>query len=41
MDTKTRKNIFITMITSYGIIENEYSQELVQNTLKIDSLFSF
>lgn len=38
-DTETRKTIFLTMITSYGIKENEYSNELVQNTLKLDSLF--
>jgi len=29
-DTKTRKNIFVTLITTYGIKENEYSKELVQ-----------
>ncbi|NMH25563.1 AAA family ATPase [Flavobacterium solisilvae] len=35
----TRKNIFLTMITSFGLIENEYSQELVQNTIEIKDLF--
>lgn len=39
-ETGTRKNIFLTMVTSYGIKENEYSRELVQNELKIDSLFN-
>lgn len=39
-ETETRKNVFLTMITSYGIKENEYSQELVQNSLKLDSLFN-
>ncbi|MFK7786631.1 MAG: ATP-binding protein [Crocinitomicaceae bacterium] len=38
-DTKTRKNIFITMITTFGIIDNEYSRELVQNKLDMDTLF--
>jgi len=38
-DTNTRKNIFITMLTTYGLNENEYSKELVQNSLDIDTLF--
>jgi hypothetical protein len=39
-DTKTRKNIFVTLITSYGIQENEYSKELVNSHLETDVLFS-
>lgn len=39
-DTKTRKNIFVTLITTYGIKENEYSKELVQSHLGMDALFS-
>jgi hypothetical protein len=39
-DTKTRKNIFVTLITTYGIKENEYSKELVQSHLEMDVLFS-
>ena len=35
----TRKNIFITMITTYGINENKYSNELVENELDMDDLF--
>lgn len=35
----TRKNIFLTMITSFGIKENEYSKELVQNTIELKDLF--
>jgi uncharacterized protein len=38
-DTKTRKNIFVTLITSYGIKENEYSKELVHSHLGMDDLF--
>jgi AAA+ ATPase superfamily predicted ATPase len=38
-ETKTRKNIFISIISTYGILENEYSRELLENNLKIDSLF--
>ena len=36
---KTRKNIFITMITTTGIKENQYYFELVQNSLTVDQLF--
>lgn len=35
----TRKNIFITMVTTYGINENIYSKELVQNNLDMNALF--
>lgn len=38
-DTKTRKNVWITMVTTFGLKENEYSKELVQNSLDIDALF--
>lgn len=37
--TGTKKNIFITMITTYGIINNPYAKELVANSLTIDNLF--
>lgn len=39
-ETGNRKNIFITMVTTYGINENKYSKELVQNELDMDSLFT-
>lgn len=38
--TKTKKNIFLTFITTYGLKINEYSLELVQNSLTIDNLFN-
>ena len=38
-DYKTRKNIFVTMVTTYGVAKNAYSLELVQNDLTIDCLF--
>lgn len=38
-ETNTRKNIYITMVTTYGVNENEYSKELVQNSLDMDALF--
>ena len=37
--TKTRKNIFLTMITTFGIVNNYYSNDIVSNSLTIDSLF--
>lgn len=38
--TKSKKNINITMLTTYGIKENIYSKELIQNNLKINCLFN-
>jgi AAA+ ATPase superfamily predicted ATPase len=38
--TKTRKNIFLTLVTTYGIKENEYSRELTQSNLDMNVLFS-
>jgi uncharacterized protein len=37
--TKTRKTIFLTLITSFGLQKNEYSNQLIQNNLTMDSLF--
>ena len=37
--TKTRKNTFITMVTTYGLKENSYKLELVENDLTMDVLF--
>ncbi len=39
-ETKTRKNIFLTMVTTFGLNENKYSRELVQNTVELNDLFS-
>ncbi|MCU0468602.1 MAG: ATP-binding protein [Arcicella sp.] len=38
--TKTKKTIFLTMITSFGLQKNEYSNQLVQNSLTMDVLFN-
>jgi hypothetical protein len=38
-ETKTRKNIFLTLITINGIKENKYSNELLDSCLNADSLF--
>jgi hypothetical protein len=38
-ETKTRKSVFLTMITSFGIQPNSHSSGLVQNDLRMDALF--
>ena len=37
--TKTKKSVFITMITTYGIVQNKHSIGLVQNDINLDALF--
>jgi uncharacterized protein len=37
--TKTKKSVFITMITTYGLVQNKYSIGLVQNDITLDALF--
>jgi len=39
VSTKTRKSVFLTFITTYGLKDNEYSKQLVQNSLTLDALF--
>ena len=38
-DTKTKKQVFITFISNYGVLENEYSNEIVDTELVLDDLF--
>lgn len=38
-ETKTRKSVFLTMITTFGLTKNQYSTSLVQNDLTVDILF--
>lgn len=38
-DTKTKDVVVITMITTYGVLENENSQEIVENSFEMDILF--
>lgn len=38
--TKTRKSLFLTMITTYGVKENEYAARLVQKDSTMDILFN-
>lgn len=38
-EVKTRKSIYLTMITTFGLTRNQYSMSLVQNDLTMDVLF--
>jgi len=38
--TGTRKNIFLTLVTTFGIVDNAYAKELVANSVLADELFS-
>jgi AAA+ ATPase superfamily predicted ATPase len=38
-DIGSRKNIFLTMISTHGIAQNKYSNEIVQNSLTMHDLF--
>ena len=38
--TKTRKSIFLTMITTFGVVQNEHGLNLVSNTVELDALFT-
>ena len=37
--TKTKKSIFLTFVTTFGIKDNEYAKRLIQNSIIMDSLF--
>lgn len=37
--TKTKKNLFLTMVSTYGIAKNEFSSSLVQNQIVLNDLF--
>jgi len=37
--TKTKKAVFLSMITTHGLVQNQYSGSLVQNDLSMDVLF--
>lgn len=38
-EVKTRKSLFLTMITTFGLTKNQHSTSLVQNDLTMDILF--
>jgi uncharacterized protein len=37
--SKTKKQVFFTFISTYGLVENEYSRGLVDKELTLDTLF--
>lgn len=37
--TKTKKSVFLTMITTYGVEKNKYADLLVRNEVNMDDLF--
>jgi uncharacterized protein len=39
-NTKTNKAVFCTMITTYGLTQNEYSKSIIQNEIVMDDLFA-
>ena len=38
-DTATRKTLLLTLITTYGVRDNIYKQQLIDNEIKMDALF--
>jgi len=38
-ETGTRKSVFLTMVTTFGLKQNSYSAGIVQNDIKMDALF--
>jgi hypothetical protein len=39
-ETQTNKNIHLTFVTTYGVKDNSYALEIVQNAIAIDQLFA-
>ena len=37
--TKTKKQVFTTFITNYGVVENEYSLGIVDVEIGVETLF--
>jgi AAA+ ATPase superfamily predicted ATPase len=37
--TKTKKSLFITFVTTFGLKDNEYAKRLIQNSIIADALF--
>ncbi len=37
--SKTKKQIFITLISTFGIVENKHTSSLIDNTINLDALF--
>lgn len=37
--TKTKKSLFLTFVTSFGVKDNEYAKRVIQNSITADALF--
>ena len=37
--TKTKKSIYLTLVTTFGVKDNDYAKRLVQNSITMDALF--
>jgi hypothetical protein len=37
--SRTNKQIFLVLISAYGIKENQYSKELISDLIKLENLF--
>jgi hypothetical protein len=37
--TKTKKAVFLVMLTKFGLVKKKYTRSVVQNELKMDDLF--
>lgn len=37
--TATKKQLHLTMLTSFGVTPNEYEKELVEKSMQMDALF--
>jgi uncharacterized protein len=38
--TKTKKNVFTTLVTTYGLVENTYSNSIITNQILVEELFN-
>jgi AAA+ ATPase superfamily predicted ATPase len=38
--TKTRKSLFLTFVTTFGVKDNEYAKRLIQNSITANALFA-
>jgi AAA+ ATPase superfamily predicted ATPase len=38
-ETKTKKSVFVTFITTYGLVQNQYAKQYVQNELTMNHLY--
>ena len=38
-ETSTKKSVLLSMLTTYGVLENKHSIGLIQNDITMDSLF--